>query len=218
MHMSDLSLRFADLEPPQRYKLLCGLVVPRPIAWVTSVSREGVVNAAPFSFFNVFSDEPALVVLGLQRKADGSAKDTCRNIAATGEFVVNVVGESVAEAMNLTAVDFPSDESEPGIVGLELAPSLLVKPPRVAAAPAALECRRTVGLAFGAGHELIVGEVLGVHARAGVVDPKTLSVDFDVLRPVGRLAGNGYARQGDRFEMRRLTYAEWPAKRDGSRS
>jgi flavin reductase (DIM6/NTAB) family NADH-FMN oxidoreductase RutF len=212
--MRDLDLTFADLEPRLRYKLLCSLVVPRPIAWVTSVSAEGVVNAAPFSFFNVFSEDPALVVLGVQHKADGTAKDTSRNIAATGEFVVNVVGEVVAEAMNLTAVDFPSGESEPNIVGLELAPSTLVKPPRLADAPAALECRRAVGLTFGPGRELIVGEVLGVHARAGIVDPETLSVDFDALRPVGRLAGNGYARQGDRFEMRRLTYAEWHARRE----
>jgi flavin reductase (DIM6/NTAB) family NADH-FMN oxidoreductase RutF len=214
--MTDLDLKLADLEPRQRYKLLCGLVVPRPIAWVTSVSPEGVVNAAPFSFFNVFSEEPALIVLGLQHKADGTAKDTSRNIAATSEFVVNVVDEPMAEAMNLTAVDFPQGESEPTIAGLELSPSIQIGPPRLAAAPAALECRRTVVLAFGPGCELIVGEVLGVHIRAGIVDPETLSVDFAALRPVGRLAGNGYARQGDRFEMKRMAYAEWRNKRDGS--
>jgi flavin reductase (DIM6/NTAB) family NADH-FMN oxidoreductase RutF len=212
--MRDLDLKFADLEPRQRYKLLCGLVVPRPIAWVTTLSPEGVVNAAPFSFFNVFSEEPALIVLGLQHKADGSAKDTSRNIAATGEFVVNVVDEPMAEAMNLTAVDFPAGESEPTVAGLGLAPSAQVKPPRLVAAPASLECRRTVVLTFGPGRELIVGEVVGVHARAGIVEPETLSVDFDALRPVGRLAGNGYARQGDRFEMRRMTHAEWRAKRE----
>jgi flavin reductase (DIM6/NTAB) family NADH-FMN oxidoreductase RutF len=213
--MRDLDVKFADLAPRQRYKLLCGLVVPRPIAWVTTVSGEGAVNAAPFSFFNVFSEEPALIVLGLQHKADGTVKDTSRNIAATGEFVVNVVDEPMAEAMNLTAVDFPAGESEPTIAGLELSPSIQVGPPRLAAAPAALECRRTVVLTFGPGRELIVGEVVSVHARAGIVDAETLSVDFDALRPVGRLAGNGYARQGDRFEMRRMTHAEWRGKRDG---
>jgi len=212
--MPDLSLKFADLEPRLRYKLLCGLVVPRPIAWVTTLSPAGVVNAAPFSFFNVFSEDPALVVLGVQHKADGTAKDTSRNIAATGEFVVNVVNEAMAEAMNLTAVDFPSGESEPAVADLELAPSAQVRPPRLALAPAALECRRTVGMAFGLGRELILGEVLGVHARAGIVDPATLSVDFAALQPVGRLAGNAYARQRDRFEMRRLTHAEWRAKRE----
>jgi flavin reductase (DIM6/NTAB) family NADH-FMN oxidoreductase RutF len=212
--MRELDLKLAELEPRLRYKLLCGLVVPRPIAWVTTLSPAGIVNAAPFSFFNVFSEDPALVVLGVQHKADGTPKDTSRNIAAAGEFVVNVVGEVVAEAMNLTAVDFPQGESEPAIAGLELASSTHVKPPRLAEAPAALECRRTVSMLFGPGRELIVGEVLGVHARAGVVDPATLSVDFDALRPVGRLAGNAYARQGDRFEMRRLTHTEWKAKRE----
>lgn len=207
--MSDISLSFADLEPRQRYKLLCGLVVPRPIAWVTTLSPDGTVNAAPFSFFNVFSEDPPLVVLGLQHKADGSPKDTTRNIAASGEFVVNVVDEQMAEAMNITATEFPAGESEPLAAGLELAASRLVKPPRLAAAPAALECRRTVSLAFGPHRELLVGEVLGVHTRAGIVDPATLSVDFAALRPVGRLAGNGYARQRDTFELERITYAEW---------
>ena len=142
--MPDLSLSFADLEPRQRYKLLCGLVVPRPIALVTTLSPEGVVNAAPFSFFNVFSENPALIVLGLQHNPDGSPKDTTRNIHVTGEFVVNLVDEAIAEAMNLTSIDFPPGESEPVVAGLGLAVSTLVKPPRLADAPAAFECRRTL--------------------------------------------------------------------------
>jgi flavin reductase (DIM6/NTAB) family NADH-FMN oxidoreductase RutF len=206
--MSDVSLKFADLEPRQRYKLLCGLVVPRPIAWVTTVSPQGVVNAAPFSFFNVFSEDPALIVLGLQHKPDGSPKDTTRNIQASGELVVNVVDEAMAEAMNLTAVDFPFGDSEPSVADLKLSTSVQVKPPRLAAAPAAFECRRTVSLAFGPHRELLIGEVLHVHARAGVVD-SALNVDFAALRPVGRLAGNGYARQRDTFELKRISYAEW---------
>ena len=163
--MPDLSLNFADLEPRQRYKLLCGLVVPRPIALVSTLSPEGVVNAAPFSFFNVFSENPALIVLGLQHNADGSPKDTTRNIHITGEFVVNLVDEAIADDMNLTSIDFPPGESEPTVFGLKLAASTLVKPPRLAAAPAAFECRRTVGMAFGPQRELLIGEVLGVHAR-----------------------------------------------------
>src|SRR5262245_33526087 len=210
--MSDLSLTFADLDPRQRYKLLCGLVVPRPIAWVTTVSPEGVVNAAPFSFFNVFSEDPPLIVLGLQHRVDGSPKDTTRNIQAGGEFVVNVVDEPMAEAMNTTSVDFPYGESEPGAAGLELSASVQVKPPRLAAAPAAFECRRTVSLAFGPHRELLIGEVLHVHAREGMVD-SGLNVDFAALRPVGRLAGNGYVRQRDTFELKRITYAEWQTKR-----
>jgi flavin reductase (DIM6/NTAB) family NADH-FMN oxidoreductase RutF len=108
-----LSFNFAELQPTQRYKLLCGLVVPRPIALVTSTSPDGVVNAAPFSFFNVFSEHPALLVLGLQHNEDGSPKDTTRNIHLTGEFVVNLVDEGIAEAMNLTATDFPPGGGEP---------------------------------------------------------------------------------------------------------
>ena len=104
-----------------------------------------MVNAAPFSFFNVFSENPALIVLGLQHNADGTPKDTTRNIQVSGEFVVNLVDEAIADAMNLTATDFPPGESEPLALDLPTLPSLLVKPPRLAAAPAAFECRRTVG-------------------------------------------------------------------------
>jgi flavin reductase (DIM6/NTAB) family NADH-FMN oxidoreductase RutF len=211
--MPDLSLKFSDLQPRQRYKLLCGLVVPRPIALVTTRSPDGVVNAAPFSFFNVFSENPALIVLGLQHNDGGSPKDTTRNIQQTGEFVVNLVDEALAQAMNLTATDFPCDQSEPVEVGLQVTPSLLVKPPRLAAAPAAFECRRMVGMAFGPQRELLIGEVLGVHVRAGIVDPDSLNVDFAALAPVGRLCGNAYARQRDMFELKRITYAEWRKER-----
>jgi flavin reductase (DIM6/NTAB) family NADH-FMN oxidoreductase RutF len=211
--MPDLSLKLADLAPRQRYKLLGGLVVPRPIALVTSLSRDGTVNAAPFSFFNVFSEDPAIIALGVNSRPDGTPKDTVLNLRATGEFVVNLVDEAIAEAMNVTAIDFPPGESEPEAAGLELAASVQVKPPRLAAAPASFECRRVVGLTFGADRELVIGEVVGVHIRAGVVDPETLNVDYAALRPVGRLSGNGYARQHDTFELRRITYAEWRAKR-----
>jgi flavin reductase (DIM6/NTAB) family NADH-FMN oxidoreductase RutF len=207
--MPDLSLKFAELQPRQRYKLLCGLVVPRPIALVSTLSASGVVNAAPFSFFNVFSENPALIVLGLQHNPDGSPKDTTRNIQVSGEFVVNLVDEAIADDMNLTAIDFPPEESEPAAAGMKLAASMLVKPPRLAAAPAAFECRRTVGMAFGPQRELLIGEVLAVHAREGIVDPATFNVDFAALAPVGRLCGNMYARQRDMFELKRVTYAEW---------
>ena len=215
--MPDLSFKFADLAPRQRYKLLCGLVVPRPIALVTTLSPAGVVNAAPFSFFNVFSENPALIVLGLQHNEDGSPKDTTRNIHVTGEFVVNLVDEAIAEAMNLTSLDFPPEESEPILAGLGLAASAQVKPPRLEAAPAAFECRRAVGMAFGPQRELLIGEVLGVHVREGIVDPATLNVDFAAMRPVGRLCGNMYARQRDMFELKRVTYAQWRAKRAATR-
>jgi len=211
-----LSYNFAELQPSQRYKLLCGLVVPRPIALVTSISREGVVNAAPFSFFNVFSENPALLVLGLQHNADGSPKDTTRNIHHSGEFVVNLVDEGIAEAMNLTATDFPPGEGEPTALGMATLASTLIKPPRLAQAPAAFECRRSVGLAFGPQRELLIGEVLAAHVREGIVEAATLNVDFAALAAVGRLCGSAYARQRDRFELKRITYAEWQQKRPES--
>jgi flavin reductase (DIM6/NTAB) family NADH-FMN oxidoreductase RutF len=211
-----LSFNFAELQPSQRYKLLCGLVVPRPIALVTSINRQHVVNAAPFSFFNVFSENPALVVLGLQHNEDGSPKDTTRNIHLSGEFVVNLVDESLAEAMNLTATDFPPGEGEPMALGMPTLSSALIKPPRLAQAPAAFECRRSVGLAFGPQRELLIGEVLAAHVREGIIEAATLNVDFAALAPVGRLCGSAYARQRDRFELKRISYAEWRQKRVGA--
>src|ERR1700674_3007981 len=127
--MSGIS--FHELDPHDRYKLLCGVVVPRPIALVTTLDENGKVNAAPFSFFNVFSEDPPLVVLGLQHKADRSPKDTTRNIHRDGEFVVHMVDEALASAMNDCAVDFPSGESEVAAVGLATSPSVDVKVPRL---------------------------------------------------------------------------------------
>ncbi|MBO0740047.1 MAG: flavin reductase family protein [Hyphomicrobiaceae bacterium] len=197
-----------DLAPRQRYKLLCGLVVPRPIALVSTVSPAGVVNAAPCSFFNAFSENPPLIVLGLQHTEDGRPKDTTRNIQLSGEFVVNLVDEGIAEAMNITATEFPSHMSEPEIAKLRLAPSTLVKSPRLADAPAAFECRRVVG-PFGPRRELLIGEVIAVNVREGIVDPNTFNVDFAALQPVGRLCGNLYAHQRDRFELKRISWPEW---------
>ncbi|POR56916.1 flavin reductase family protein [Bosea psychrotolerans] len=211
--MTDFTAAFADLEPRERYKLLCASVTPRPIALVTCVSPEGVVNAAPFSFFNVFSEDPALVVLGLQHGPGNRPKDTTRHIAAAGEFVVNLVDEGLAEAMNICAIDFPPEVSEINAAGLSLLPGVSVAVPRIAEAPFALECRKQVSLAFSPTRELLVGEVVRIHARAGLVDPKTLRVSMSDYKPVGRMFGDGYSRQNDRFDLRRDNYAGWLTKR-----
>lgn len=211
--MTDFTAAFADLEPRERYKLLCASVTPRPIALVTCVSPEGVVNAAPFSFFNVFSEDPALVVLGLQHGPGNHPKDTTRHIAAAGEFVVNLVDEGLAEAMNICAIDFPPEVSEIDAAGLSLLPGVSVAVPRIAEAPFALECRKQVSLAFSPTRELLIGEVVRIHARAGLVDPKTLRVSMSDYKPVGRMFGDGYSRQNDRFDLRRDNYAGWLAKR-----
>lgn len=210
--MADFTADFAELAPRERYKLLCASVTPRPIALVTSVAPDGVVNAAPFSFFNVFSDEPALIVLGLQYKPGNHPKDTSRNIAAAGEFVVNLVDEPLAEAMNICAIDFPPHVSEIDAAGLTLLPGVSVAVPRIAQAPFALECRKQVTLSFAPTRELLIGEVVRIHARAGLVDPKTLRVSMSDYKPVGRMFGDGYSRQGDRFDMRREGYVEWVEK------
>src|SRR6202140_1179804 len=125
----------SDLGPHERYKLLCGVVVPRPIALVTTLDANGAVNAAPFSFFNVFSEDPPLVVLGLQNKADRTPKDTTRNIRRDGEFVVHMVDEALASAMNDCAIDFPSGNSEVEATGLATLPSIDIAVPRLAAGP-----------------------------------------------------------------------------------
>ena len=206
-----MSLRFdfAALSAADRYKLLGGLVVPRPIALVTSHSPDGRVNAAPFSFFNVFAEEPPLVVLGLGISPQGGAKDTTLNLRDTGEFVVHLVDEPIAEAMNLCAIDFPPAISEVEVAGFDLVPSDAVAPPRIAQAPVSLECRRFVTLQPARERYLVIGEVIMAHVKDGIVDPATLHVDRAAYAPIGRLFGGGYVRTHDRFEMPRLTYREW---------
>ncbi|MEM9784459.1 MAG: flavin reductase family protein [Pseudomonadota bacterium] len=189
-----MRLEFAALDPKSCYKLLIATVLPRPIAWVTTVSGEGVVNAAPYSFFNVFGEKPALIVLGLQHRADGSPKDTTRNIRASGEFVVNILTPDLAGEMVETAALYPADRSEPEAVGLALAPSLHVAPPRLAAAPVAFECRRLTGLSFSGDRELCIGEALAIEARDGLIDPETLHVDWQGAFPLARLFGPRYGR------------------------
>ena len=210
MPMSGFSLR--DLSRQDRYKLLCGVVIPRPIALVTTLDENGAVNAAPFSFFNVFSEDPPLVVLGLQHRPDRSPKDTTRNINRDGEFVVNMVDEALASAMNDCAVDFPSGDSEVAALGLAILPSVDVGVPRLAAAPFALECKRSVSLGFGPGRELMVGEVLRIHAREGLVDAANMYVDYEAYRPIGRLFGNLYTYQRESFAMDRESHSQWSAR------
>jgi flavin reductase (DIM6/NTAB) family NADH-FMN oxidoreductase RutF len=201
----------AKLVPRDRYKLLGGLVVPRPIALVTSRSAEGRHNAAPFSFFNVLAEEPPIVVLGVGVAASGGAKDTTNNIRDTGEFVVNLVDEAIAEAMNLCAIDFPPEVNEIEVARLDLLPSERVGAARIARSPVHLECRRLTTLQPGPERYIILGEVLWLHVRDGIVDRDTLRVAPDYA-PIGRLFGGGYVRTHDRFELPRLSFEEWRAR------
>lgn len=200
-----MHLAFADLSPHDRYKLLCAVVLPRPVAWVTTISPDGVVNAAPFSFFNVFGEDPATVVLGLQHHPDGRRKDTTRNIEATGEFVVNIATPDLNEIMVATAAAYGPDRGEPEALGLATTPSMLVKPPRLSIAPVALECRKTVALGLGPGREVLVGEAIGLAARDGLVDTERMYVNWNGDYPVARLFADRYARL---VEIERRTIPE----------
>src|SRR5436190_20900813 len=144
-----------------RYKILCSTITPRPIAWVTTMGRDGDCNAAPYSFFNAVGAEPPLIVLGLLKEPrNRSLKDTAHNIIETGEFVVNLVCEADAETMNECSVDAPRDVSEIDYAGIQTEPSVVVKPPRIATSPVNFECRKLAALDIGTLQTVILGEVL----------------------------------------------------------
>ncbi len=190
-----------ELTAPQKYKLLCGLVVPRPIGWLTTLHPSGEVNAAPFSFFNMVSEEPVLVIVSINRHPDGQLKDTFANIERTGEWVVNIADEPLAEAMHQTSGNFPPGVSEPAVVGLELAPSVKVAPPRIVRSPFSLACRTWRILELGPTRRLVIGEGVYMHIRDTVIDPATLRIREDSFFPVGRLYGDRYCRTRDRFTL-----------------
>lgn len=201
-----------QLSTQEGYKLLVGTIVPRPIAWVTTVDQEGRVNAAPFSFFNCLSSNPPLVAIGIGTRGDPALtqKDTTRNIRLTGEFTVNIVSHGLAEAMNICGTAFEAGVEELNEAGLHVAPGLKVKTPRIAEAPAALECRRHTVIQVGPGNEIVLGLVLAVHVQEGIVDER-LHVDPAKLDAVGRMGGAGYATTRDYFELDRLTPEEHAA-------
>ena len=201
----------SDLGERDLYKLLVNTVLPRPIALVTTVDGKGRANAAPFSFFNVFSHAPPLVVLGIEgRSGTEPLKDTMRNIRETGGFVVNLVDRAMVAAMQVCAIDFPSEIDEIAAAGLDTLASAKVAAPRLAASPVQLECRETVSLSFGSKHRnLVIGEIVHLHIRDGIVDER-LHVDIDKLDLVGRLHGaDWYVGLRDRFLEPRQTLDGW---------
>lgn len=192
----------ASLDAEASYKLVTGLVVPRPIAWVTTLAPGGTVNLAPFSAFTFVSNSPPMVGINVGRKA-GVLKDTGNNIHATGEFVVNIADESMLAAVHESAVEHAPDVSEVELLGLATAPCLAIATPRLADVPASLECRFHRAVAFGnSGSEFIVGEVLHFHLRDGLVENG--KVDTRRLRPICRIAGPNYAKLGEIVTLRDL--------------
>ncbi|MEZ5324967.1 MAG: flavin reductase family protein [Verrucomicrobiales bacterium] len=187
----------------QAYKILTGLVTPRPIALVTTQGDDGRVNAAPFSFFNVFGSSPPIVAFAPGDRDPEVPKDTARNIRKNHEFVVNLVDEPIAERMVKCAASLDYGISELEHVGLTTVASERVKPPRIAEAPASLECREWGTLQIG-DNRLVIGTVSLVHVRNGILDPEHLYVERDAYSVVGRMHGpDGYIKTSDFFRIER---------------
>lgn len=208
---------FADLAPRFRYKLIASTVTPRPIAWVVTQDAAGVLNAAPFSFFNAFCSDPPIIGIGIAgrspRPAPGAGatgsllqhKDTRSNIAATGEFVVNLVSEETAQAMNVTAIDFDPHIDELAEAGLTPHASARVKPPRIAESPVAMECVLHQIVDFSPTNSLVLGRILAMHVHDdAVLDAANALIDTPKLHLIGRMHGTSwYARTTDLYELPR---------------
>lgn len=193
------------------YRVLTGVVVPRPIAFVSTMSADGAVNLAPYSFFNAVAYDPPTVVFSssrnVGRKVGSKSKDTLRNVEETGEFVVNVVVDDIAAAMNKTAAEFPEEVDEFEIAGLTTVPSDIVKAPRVAESPVNMECRLEQVVSVGSptqGHGLVIGTILLMHIRDDIINGHR--INHSKLKPTGRLAGNMYCHTADTFELTRPVY------------
>ncbi|HEV2452716.1 MAG TPA: flavin reductase family protein [Verrucomicrobiae bacterium] len=193
----DLEHEYAD----RAYQLLASVVTPRPIAFVTTLSPEGRINAAPFSFFNLFGANPPILAFAPANRENGTPKDTALNIRATHEFVVNLVDESIAEAMNKCAASLPYGENELIHAGLTALPSSLVKPPRIAESPVSMECVEWGTLNIGE-NRLVIGVIKRLHLREELFDAEKKRVHSDKLRVIGRMASpHWYCRTRERFEM-----------------
>ncbi|GAA1392827.1 flavin reductase family protein [Kitasatospora putterlickiae] len=200
----------AAMAPKPRYNLLASLIVPRPIAWVTSSDARGRLNAAPFSLFNLMSGTPPVVVLGIGNR-DGRPKDSARNIVETGDFVINMVSADLLEAMNVTAIEFSEDIDELAEAGLTTVPSLAVGPPRIAGSPVALECAYTRTVELGQNRALFIGEILYAHVDDDVVlNPDRGHIDAGRMNLVGRMHGGGwYTTTTAPFQVARIEAGDW---------
>jgi flavin reductase (DIM6/NTAB) family NADH-FMN oxidoreductase RutF len=191
---------FSQMSARDRYKLMIGTVIPRPIALVTTVDEQGRVNAAPFSFFNCLSADPPILALGVENNPDMSFKDTGHNIRMTEVFTVNIVSFAIAEAMHACAAKYPRGVDELKQAGLTARPGVKVASPWIAEAPAAFECRRHVTLELGKSRQIIMGEIVYAHYQDGMVDDR-LHVDPARIDAIARLGGDTCSTIRDRFEM-----------------
>ena len=202
---------FASLDGLETYKLLAATVVPRPIAWVVTESQNGTHNAAPYSFFNVLSGDPPLVAIGVGGRSAHTLKDTGENIRTSGQFVVSLVCRDQAEAMNVTAIDFPPGVDELVEAGLTTLPSTKVKPPRIAGSPVSIECEHFNTMQVGPDRAIIFGRVLAMHiADDAVMNQARCYIDTGKLDLIGRMGGaSGYTTTRDPFEIKRIDVASW---------
>jgi flavin reductase (DIM6/NTAB) family NADH-FMN oxidoreductase RutF len=207
---------FATISAKERYKLLVSTVVPRPIAWIVSQDLNGQLNAAPFSFFNAFAGDPPVVGIGIGSHDHVRPKDTRRNIRDTKQFVVNLVSEETAAAMNVTAIEFEPGVSELAQAGLTAVPSLYVKPPRIAESPVSMECELMQIVELGLESSLVLGRVLAMHVREDcIIDAGRHYIDTPKLKLIGRMHGSGwYVRTSDLFSMDRISREAWKQLKD----
>ena len=198
--MTSVAFDFAELTPRERYKLLIGTVIPRPIALITTLSADGIPNAGSFSFFNILTHDPAIMAVGIEYRPDGTPKDTAANILATGEFTVHIADHALVDQMEICSIKFAPEVDELAVAGLETAPGETVRSPRILAAPAAFECRLVQTVPVTPARVIVLGEVQRMFLRESLVNRETLHVDQMAIDAVGRLGGHLYARQLDQFE------------------
>lgn len=203
--LSSRHFDFGAMSADARYRLLASTIMPRPIAWVVTCSEDGIINAAPYSFFNLFGADRPVLALGILARP-GRPKDTAVNIRATGEFVVNVVPFALVEAMNATCIDAAPEVDETVLAGLATVPSIAIRPPRIAASPVGFECRSLHLLETGPGQLMVVGEILHAHYSEAVLigDADRPRVDHAALDLIGRMHGaSAYTRTRDLFDLSR---------------
>jgi flavin reductase (DIM6/NTAB) family NADH-FMN oxidoreductase RutF len=195
-----MDIDFSQITAYQRYKLMASLIVPRPIALITTLGENGIVNAAPFSLFNMLGEDPPVVVVSINRLHDGRLKDTAANILANGEFVVHLADELIADKMHGCGEAVPAHVSEIDLVGFTCEPSAMVRPPRIAEAPVAFECVLHEKLETESRY-IFIGRVLCLHVRDGLVDTEKWRVRLQEYFPVGRFGASFYVRTRDRFAI-----------------
>lgn len=193
---------FAELPEKDRYRLLSNFVGPRPIALVTTIDEHGCNNAAPMSFFNVFSHEPPLLILGMQTRPDGTTKDTVANIRRSGEFVVHMVDMAIAREMIVTGINFPADVDEIEFAGLTSTPSVKVAAPRIEESPCAMECKVSQILDYGR-RTIVIGEVVQMYVRDECLDERGHYVRPEVYQPIARLHADNYIVADNQFVLKK---------------